>query len=642
MAKKSKPAPALKKKFQPEISAGGGFLLVFGVALILRLGYLIQAQANDPLFFSPQMDALYHHQWARAILNRVEFINDAYFRAPLYPFFLALLYRFLGVNLFVVRLVQAVLGSLSCGLLFFLGSNLFDRRIGFLAGLVMAVYPLFIYYDGELLIPVLLVFLTQLGFFTFYLSERLDRHWYLPGFIFGLGAIARPNILVFFPGIFFWFIWRYRPGWWRRATLFFLAALIPIVPVAVRNYIKSGKLVLIAWQAGTNFYIGNNEFSDGTTAIVPGTRGSWWGGYNDVKAGAEMALGRNLKGAEIDRFWMAKGVEFWRQKPVKALFLTLKKVYLWFSGYEVSNNRDLYFFKRYSFLNFLLFALPFLKFPLGLVFPLALAGFYLLRAKWRVLLPVYLFTGSYALSFVPFFITARYRLTVLPFYLLAAVGGLMRWHKADGREKVRAGLIFLLAFFFFNLDIAGAGRRTNPAQNHFTAALGYYEMGKRERAKEELQQALALDSATNILSLEATLYLEEDKFEKAQRVARAVVQLHPEEADAYGVAGNVFAQIGAIDSAEMMFRRTVELDPYGFEGWNNLGNIALIKRDFSSAKRFYQRARELNPGFTTAIFNLGLAYYYEGEIDSARILWQQILVIEPNNEKARQALRQLL
>lgn len=629
------------EKRLPSAISGGGVLVVFGLALILRLGYLIQAQANDPLFFSPQMDALYHHQWARAILNRVEFINDAYFRAPLYPFFLALLYRIFGVNLFAVRLAQAMLGSLSCGLLFFLGSDLFDRRVGLVAGLAMAVYPLFIYFDGELLIPVLLVFLTLLGVFTCYLSARRDRHWYLPGFIFGLGAIARPNILAFFPAIFFWFRGRYHQGWWRRATRFFLAALVPIVPVAIRNYLKSGKLVVIAWQAGTNFYIGNNESSDGTTAIVPGTRGSWWGGYNDVKAGAEKALGRKLKGAEIDRFWMVKGLEFWRRHPVSALLLTLKKVYLWFSGYEVSNNRDLYFFKRYSFLNFLLFALPFLKFPLGLVFPLALVGFYLLREKWRVLLPVYLFVGSYALSFVPFFITARYRLAVLPFYLLGAVAGLMRWHQSDGREKVRAGLIFLVTFFVFNLDIAGVGRRTNPAQNHFTAALGYYERGKRERAKEELKQALQLDSATNILSLEATLYLEEGKLEEAQRVARAVVRLHPEEADAFGVAGNVFAQIGAIDSAEMMFERTVAVDPYGFEGWNNLGNIALIKRDFPAAKRFYQRARELNPGFTTAIFNLGLAYYYQNQVDSAHILWQEVLNFEPGNERARQALKEL-
>lgn len=618
-----------------------GFLLVFGVAIGLRVIYLFQAKANDPLFFAPQMDALYHHQWAQAIVARTEFIADAYFRAPLYPFFLALLYRIFGVDFFVVRLVQAVLGAVSCGLLFLLGKRLFDRRTGLAAGLLMALYPLFIYFDGELLIPVLLIFLILAGFLAFFISEKYDRHWYLPGFIFGLAALARPNILAFLAALFFWFIWRYRAGWWRRVVPFSLAVLLPIVPVTVRNFVKSGKLVLIAWQAGTNFYIGNNQYSDGTTAIVPGTRGSWWGGYNDVKVGAERALGRNLKGAEVDRYWMAKGLEFWRRSPGRALILTLKKIYLLFAGYEVSNNRDIYFFKRYSFLNFLVFFLPFFKFPFGLVLPLALAGFYLTKEKWRSLLPVYLFALVYGLSFVPFFITARYRLPVVPFYLLAAVAGLRRWRQVKGRERGRAGLIFLSALVVFNLDIAGAGRKAERAQNHFTVALGYYESGKLNQAKVAIEQALKIDSATNIIGLATTIYLDEGRLEQARQLAKRVVQLYPDEPDAYGVAGNVFARTGELDSAEMMFRRVVELDPYGVEAWNNLGNIALVKHRFAEAKGLYQRALSLNPAFSTALFSLGLTYYYEGKVDSAHILWQKVLTLEPKYEKARQALNRL-
>ncbi len=82
-------------------------------------------------------------------------------------FFLALLYKIFGVNLFVVRLVQALLGAVSCGFLFLIGKRLFNRRSGLAAGLLMAVYPLFIYFDGELLIPVVLIFLVLAGFVAF-------------------------------------------------------------------------------------------------------------------------------------------------------------------------------------------------------------------------------------------------------------------------------------------------------------------------------------------------------------------------------------------------------------------------------------------------------------------------------------------
>ncbi|MGQ9708367.1 MAG: tetratricopeptide repeat protein [bacterium] len=617
------------------------FLLVFLIGLALRTIYIFQARAGDPLFFSPQLDGLYHHQWALAILNRVEFINDAYFRAPLYPFFLALLYWIFGLNLFAVRLVQAVLGGLSCGLVYLLGRRLFDQHLGIIAGLVMAVYPLFIYFDGELLIPVLLVFLLLVGFICLFYSAQKDRRWWLAGIFFGLAAIARPNILVFVFVLPVWFILKFKKGWWRRFGVFIIALFIPIVPVTVRNYLKSGQLVLIAWQAGTNFYIGNNEYSDGTTAIVPGTRGTWWGGYNDVKLAAERAMARSLLGAEIDRFWMAKGFDFWRRAPVKALFLTLKKVYLWFSGYEVSNDRDLYFFKRYTFLNLLSFSLPVFKFPFGLLFPLAVCGLYLTRKSYRRFLPVYLFLFAYSGSFIFFFVTARYRLPLIPFYIFFAIAGFREWLRAVKSEKVRAGVIFVLLFVFLNLNIAGAGRRADPAQNHFTAALGWQSQGRLNRAEMELQEALSCDSASNILSLGVTLSLEQGRMNEAEVLARAALRLHPDEPDAYGILGNFLAQKGDIDSARMMFEQVVKLDPYSAEGWHNLGNVYLTMHQPEPARQFYQRAVSLNPGWATALFSLGLAYYYEGKPDSARSIWQQVLKLAPDYTKARDALNQL-
>lgn len=616
-------------------------LAVIVLAVVLRVLYILQARQNDPLFFSPQLDALYHHQWALAILRRTEFINDAYFRAPLYPFFLALIYRLFGVNLFLARLVQALLGGIGCGLTCLLGKYLFNRRIGFIAGLIMAVYPLFIYFDGELLIPVLLVPLILAGFLSLYYSKKTDRHWWLSGLIFGLGSIARPNLLAFVVVLPLWFILEYRQTFWRRLAVFFLALLVPILPVTIRNYLKSGQLVIIAWQGGTNFFIGNNEHSDGTTAIVPGTRKSWWGGYNDVKLGAEKVVGRELKGAEIDRFWMKKGLEFWQRQPGRALLLTLKKIYLWFAGYEVSNDRDLYFFKRYTFLNFLLFQTLTLKFPFGLILPFGLSGIYLTRRRWRTLLPVYLFLLVYSLSFIIFFVTARYRMPLIPFYLFFAAAGVSDWLKAEKKEKRRSLAIFLVTFFVFNLNIGGAGKPPDPAQNYFTAGLGYYEQRRLSEAERELNQALRIDSATNILSLRTALLLDQGRTEEARRLVNAALRLHPDEAEAYGIAGNFFALQGELESAAVYFQKVVELDPYSSEGWHNLGNIALLKRNLNDARSFYQRALSLSPGWTTALFHLGLMYYYEGKTDSAHLLWRQVLYLNPNYEKARRALEQL-
>jgi 4-amino-4-deoxy-L-arabinose transferase-like glycosyltransferase/Tfp pilus assembly protein PilF len=670
------------------------FLVIAGVAFALRLVHLFQLRHNDPQFLSPQMDSLYHHEWALAIAAGREFITDAFFRAPLYPYFLGLLYKLFGANLMTVRIIQALIGSASCGLVYLLARRLFGQTrprpnasspsalrgesrgeggnwrssiggssgesVARVAGFVLAAYPLAIWFDGELLIAGLLAFLLLLGFVLLLRSRDTDRQWWLPGIVFGLAVIARPNVLAFLAVLPVWLFLEYRRGAWKRlAQVWGLAALF-ILPVTVRNYVVSREFVPIAWQAGTNFYIGNSPESDGVTAIVPGTRASWWGGYDDVKRVAEEAAGRPLKGAEIDRYWLARGLDFWRKHPGKALGLLCRKTFLWFAGYEVGNDRDLYAVKRYSFINYLLFNSKFLKFPFGILLPLALAGVWLCRRHWRRLLPLYLFVAAYAVSFIVFFVTSRYRMPMIPIAaILAAAGlvGLVRRRdmtgfgsanpdlvpgRTNGRRELAVPLaIALAAFLIFNANLAGAGRQVSPDQNHFATAVGLHERGKDAEALSEVRQALEHDSATNALSLEATLLGSKGDLAGAERAARAATRLHPLEADAFGLLGNVLASAGQLDSAAVYFEMVLRRDPYSLQAWNNLGNIALSRQDYARARYYYEGALKIRPTFTLAMFHLGLCDYYEGKVEQAHARWQEILKLDPSFAKARVALEQL-
>ncbi len=644
------------------------FFIIAGVAFILRLIHLLQLRHNDPLFFSPQMDALYHHEWALAIAVGRQFIADAFFRAPLYPYFLGLLYKLFGANLITVRIVQAVIGSAGCGLVYLLALRLLQPQAASLkpqaslkpgihrsslithhldlvpriAGLVMAAYPLAIWYDTELLLEGLLTFFVVLGFLLLLRSRDSDRQWWLPGLVFGLAAITRPNVLAFLAVLPIWLILEYRHRSWKRlAQVWGLAALV-IMPVTIRNYVVSKQFVPIAWQAGTNFVIGNNPESDGTTAIVPGTRGSWWGGYDDVKRLAEEAAGRPLKGAEIDRYWMAKGLEFWGKQPGKALGPLLRKTFLWFAGFEAGNETDLYAVKRYSFINYLFFNSRFLKFPFGVMFPLALAGVWLLRRQWRRFLPLYLFVVAYSLSFIVFFVTSRYRVPMVPIVAIFAVMGLMGpMGPFPRRNRAIALIIVLGAFLLLNANLAGAGRPTSRDQSHFAAALGLHQQGRDDEALGELRKALGHDSATNVLTLEATLLQGMGDVVGAERAARAATRLHPQEADAWGSLGNVFANSRRLDSAGRYFAVALQTDPYSLQAWINLGNVSLQRRDFAKARHYYEGALKIRPTHADAMFYIGLCDYYEGKVTEAHARWQQVLKLDPSFTKAKQALEQL-
>ena len=679
--------------FPTRQSALAWFFIIAGIAFVLRLVHLLQLKHNDPLFLSPQMDSLYHHQWALAIAAGREFIHDAFFRAPLYPYFLGLLYKFFGANLLVVRIVQSAIGSASCGLTYLLARRLLGQpqapslkpqaspesglhpssfilhpseAAARISGFAVAAYPLAIWFDGELLLEGFLTFLLLLGFVLLLRSRDKDRQWWLPGLVFGLAAITRPNVLAFLAVLPVWLFLergRTRPTVPTRQTgltrllLVWGAAALVILPVTIRNYVVSREFVPIAWQAGTNFYIGNSLESDGVTAIVPGTRATWWGGYDDVKRLAEEAAGRPLKGAEIDRYWLGKGFEFWRTHPAKALGLLCRKTFLWFAGYEVGNDRDLYAAKRYSFINYLLFNSKFLKFPFGILLPLALVGVWLCRRQWRRLLPLYLFVGAYSLSFIAFFVTSRYRMPMVPIAaILASVGlvGLvprrdMTELRSGNSDRVPSGwrrlafplAIALAAFLFLNANLAGAGRQASPDQNHFAAAVGLHEQGKDADALVEVRRALATDSATNALTLEATLLGSQGDLAGAERAARASVRLHPFDADAFGMLGNVLANAGQLDSAARYFEVVLGRDPLSLQAWNNLGNIALQRQDYTKARYYYEGALKIRPTFTLAMFHLGLCDYYEGKVEQAHARWQEILKLDPSFIKARQALEQL-
>lgn len=57
-----------------------GFVLVCALALVLRVVYVLQARSS-PLFDHPQMDALYHVEWARAFARGEDFQPGPFFRA---------------------------------------------------------------------------------------------------------------------------------------------------------------------------------------------------------------------------------------------------------------------------------------------------------------------------------------------------------------------------------------------------------------------------------------------------------------------------------------------------------------------------------------------------------------------------------
>jgi tetratricopeptide (TPR) repeat protein len=555
---------------------------IFLLALAARLVYLWQMRSSV-FFDAPMMDAEYHDQWAQAIISGKDFTGGVFFRAPLYPYFLALVYRIFGHDYLIARLIQLLMGSFSCVLLYFLAKRIFNRRAAAIAGVAASLYGVLIYFDGELLIPVLLVFLDLIFILSLLWADQKLSYirWGVCGVVLGLSALARPNILIVGAALVVWIILRSKgkgkAAWSKSLFLvgcFVVGTILIVCPVTIRNYVKGHDLVLIASQGGMNFYIGNNARSDGASAILPGARATWWGSYDDAREMAEKALGKSLKPSQVSRYWYMEGLKFATGKPFAFLKLLAKKFALFWNGNELSNNRDFYFFARSTPVLKLLIWRRIIYFPFGLMVPLAVLGIVLAHRERKKVAMLEIFLLFYMLSIILFFVTARYRVPLIPIFILfsayAADRLILQIKQRRFLELAKYAGVFLLVCIPVNLRIPGYSD-SNPGQAHYALGVTYAERGDMVRAEKEYQTALSLD---------------------------------PDISEAYV----------------------------------NLASIYGDRGDHQQSLKYYQTALRMGADSAFVLYNIGIEYYNQAFLDQARESFESSLVIRDDNPQAHYLL----
>jgi len=462
-------------------------------ALAVRAVYIAQMTAS-PLFDHPVMDELYHVQWAQAIVSGERFIDGPYFRAPLYPAFLAGVRWLCGGGYLAPRIIQAILGALSCGLLFLIGRRVFGRRVGAVAGAIAACYWMLVYFDAELLIPTLIIFLDLVLIWLLLRGIRTPSNtlYAVAGIVMGLSIIARPNLLLLAPVLALSPLVVHRPAM-RRASMYVLfmslGCALVILPITVRNYVVGNDLVLVSSQGGVNFFIGNNPKSDGRTAIVPGTPGGWWEGYYASIELAEKAEGRQLKPSEVSTHYFEAATRFITDRPLQFLKLVWLKFRFFWTKEEISNNKGIHFWTE-QFTPIV----RFLPIGFGVIAPLGILGLFLCMRRRAELFYLTSFVILYMVTVVMFFCTARYRMPVIPILILLAVvavaetGRMVQAHKW---RQIGVGTVVLGAAALLVLAPIDGRQFRNNAFSFVRLSAAYLEIGDTDKAIECLKKAIA-------------------------------------------------------------------------------------------------------------------------------------------------------
>jgi Flp pilus assembly protein TadD/4-amino-4-deoxy-L-arabinose transferase-like glycosyltransferase len=584
---------------------------IFLLALALRVIYLLQVRSS-PLFDMPVMDALYHHQWALRLAAGDWIGNEAFFRAPLYPYFLGIIYKVFGQNFLIPRLIQLIIGSLSCVLIWLIARNLFDRRVGLISGIIAALYGPFMFFEAELLITPFIVFL---GLYSIYLLIRNKFFW--AGLVLGMAAITRPNILIFIlfvPLLGYFFLKRGNHAGRNRSMLSifvpWIGVLLFVAPVTLRNWAVSKDFVVIASQGGVNFYIGNNPHSNGITAIVPGTRGTWWGGYHDAVRMAETASEKKLKPSEVSDFWFKQSFDFIRGQPFAWTKLMLRKTCIFWFGWEPPNNKDIGFFSRYSRLLSMLVWRCGIFIPFGLLAPLALCGIFASLRKWRKHMFTFGFIFFYMISVIAFFVCSRFRIPVAAGLIPYASFFLVyMWRKIRERDKtwIPYASAFVALAVLLNLDFLQI-HETDRVESNFMIGTTCSKKGMYSEALDYLSR---------------------------------VVKEQPERADVHNNIGNVYARQDRDKEALHAYFKAINADPSYEKTYFNLGTFCMKHKKYEQAVGYYRKAIELDPDYELALYYAGIAYSKTEEPDSALSMWNKVVEINPRNSKAIKKIQEM-
>jgi Tfp pilus assembly protein PilF len=650
--------------------------LVFLAALGMRVGHLRGQWQHNPLFFSPIMDEQKHHEWAQSIAAGQglpePFAGRPFFRAPLYYYLLAGLYKLVGPNLVVARLAGCVLGAVTCLLIAVLGTALAGSRAGIIAGLLAAVYWPLVVFDAQLLTVGLELFLNILLLIVLLAAARRGSRvlFFVGGIVWGLAALTRPNMLALAPGIVLWLWlvdkWEYagllRPTRGSAATvrgaaaisrcaaigLVFFGAAVAILPVTVRNRIVGGEWVLVASSGGVNFYIGNNPQSDGVAAIVPGTRADWDGGYVDTHRIPERELGRSLTEREVSDYWYRRAWTWMRSDPAGWLRLLWLKLRLSFSPVEPYNNQPTHFFARLSPLS----AVYWVGFPV--IACLGIAGVVLLGREWRAWTLPLLYGVIYLGTIVAFFTCDRYRLPIVPVLILLAAFGLSRLP-----ELWRARRRGLLAGYGVVGGLTGVFLATNPperasyfraeaGQAHHCLGVHYAQLSTQQpaaakQAVTHLLAAVRLRPGDTIMQLSVAALLQQaGRADLAEMQLRDVIEREPQNAAARQQYAATVAKAGRLDEAAEQYAKLVELEPEALDTRLQLAFILLKREDYAAALTQFDELLKQQPQHVPTLMNSAAALGRLGRYEEAAQRYRRVLQIEPNNTEATGALEHTL
>lgn len=291
------------RQWSRALAARYGRRTLIALAVIAAVGLMARAVAVVQPVNEPAADSHAYYALAKALYEEGSYGNAEFKKeassdwSPGAPWLYAGLFVVTGgPREGTIRILEALMGVGTILVVFLLGWRLGGRWPALLGALGVAIYPPFIHSVGEIMSepPAMLSMPAAVLAFLWAWDRTAGRAqtetgeeatgdaaapdepaprgsawcWLLPGFLFGITAMFRPEYALV-AGAFVVFA-AVRWAWerqWRLSTaavgLMVAALLLPIVPWTIRNFVVFERFVPISTGAGKALYVGTFYPADG-------------------------------------------------------------------------------------------------------------------------------------------------------------------------------------------------------------------------------------------------------------------------------------------------------------------------------------------------------------------------------------------
>ena len=176
------------------------------------------------------------------------------------------------------------------------------------------------------------------------------------------------------------------------------------------------------------------------------------------------------------------------------------------------------------------------------------------------------------------------------------------------------------------------------ATAYLNRGLAFREIGQPERALEDINTAITLDTTQSYAPMAYTdrgiVYKETGQIDRAIEDYNRAITLDPKYADAYANRGIAFNETGQFSQAVQDFDRAVALDPSQYLSYIGRGAAFREMGQANRAIEDYTQALTLNPGYADAYTNRGIVFKETGQFNRAIEDYNAAIRLNPSSVEA--------